>query len=100
MLRRLRRKGENVASLKDVEQVANDLEALVGELRTELKTGPDFAKLVSIADEISEHADGAAQTFNSVNDALTNRLAEVTGKKRSSSSGSSQSREKSQATSS
>jgi hypothetical protein len=89
-----------VASLKDVEQVASDLEALVGELRTELKNGPDFAKLVSIADEISEHADSAAQTFNSVNDALTSRLAEVTGNKRSSSSGGNQSREKSHASSS
>jgi hypothetical protein len=84
-----------VASLKDVEQVANDLEALVGELRTELKNGPDFSKLVAISDEISERADNAAQTFNSIDEALSSRLSEVTGRKRSSSSSSgSQSREK------
>jgi hypothetical protein len=83
-----------VASIKDVEQFANDLETLVGELRSELKKGPDFTKLVTIADEISEHADNAAQTFNSINDALTARLEEITGGKRPSGS---QSREKSQA---
>jgi hypothetical protein len=90
-----------MASLKDVEQVANDLEGLVGELRSELKNGVDFGKLVAIADEISEHADNAAQTFNNINDALTARLAEVTGGRKKSSSGnsSSQSREKSQASS-
>jgi hypothetical protein len=87
-----------VASIKDVDQFANDLEALVGELRAELKRGPDFGKLVAIADEISEHADNAAQTFNNVNDVLTARIEELTGSKRSSSSGS-QSREKAQAAS-
>jgi hypothetical protein len=90
-----------VASLKDVEQVANDLEALVGELRTELKNGPDFTKLVTISDEISERADNAAQTFNSIDEALSSRLSEVTGRKRSASSSSGgQSREKSQASTS
>ena len=83
-----------MASIKDVDRLATDLEALVGELRTELKNGPDFAKLVSIADEISEHADNAAQTFSSVDDALSARLAEITGGKRSTSG---QSREKAQA---
>lgn len=93
---RLRRKEEKVASIKDVEQVADDLEALVGELRRELKDSADFAKLVAIADEISEHADNAAQTFNNVNDTLMSRLGEITGGKRSSSSSSSSaSREKS-----
>jgi hypothetical protein len=89
-----------MASIKDVEQVADDLESLVGDLRRELKNGADFAKLVAIADEISEHADNAAQTFSSVNETLMNRLGEITGSggKRSSSSG--QSREKSQASSS
>jgi ABC-type transporter Mla subunit MlaD len=87
-----------VASIKDVDQLANDLETLVGELRAELKRGPDFAKLVAIADEISEHADNAAQTFNNVNDVLTARIEELTGSKRSSSS-SSQSREKTTAAS-
>lgn len=90
-----------MASIKDVEKVADDLEALVGELRSELKNGPDFEKLVAIADEISEHADNAAQTFNGVNETLMGRLGELTGRK-SSSSGSSggQSREKTQASAS
>ena len=86
-----------MAAIKDVEQVADDLEALVGELRSELKNGPDFEKLMSIADEISEHADNAAQTFSSVNEALASRLGEITGKKSPSSN--SGSRDKSQASS-
>jgi len=87
-----------MASLKDVEQLADDLERLVGDLRSELRNGPDFEKLVVIADEISEHADNAAQTFGSVNESLMSRLSEIAGSKRSSSGG--QAREKSQATSS
>ena len=86
-----------MTSIKDVDRLAGDLEGLVGELRSELKNGPDFAKLVAIADEISEQADNAAQTFSSVNEALTARLEEITGNKRSSGG---QSREKSQASSS
>jgi ABC-type transporter Mla subunit MlaD len=82
-----------MASIKDVGQVADDLEALVGELRQELKSGADFGKLVAIADEISEHADNAAQTFSNVNDALAARLGEITGKKSSTSSSSSGSRQ-------
>jgi ABC-type transporter Mla subunit MlaD len=82
-----------MASIKDVGQVADDLEALIGELRQELKSGADFDKLVAIADEISEHADNAAQTFSNVNDALAARLGEITGKKSSSSSSSSGSRQ-------
>ena len=92
-----------MASLKDVEQVADDLESLVDELRQELKNGPDFGKLVAISDEISERADNAAQTFNNVNDTLMARLGEITGgskKSSSSSSSGSSSREKSQASSS
>ena len=91
---------ENVASIKDVEQVADDLASLVDELRQELANGTDFGKLVAIADEISEHADNAAQTFSNVNETLMNRLNELTGKKSSSSSSGNSSREKSQATSS
>jgi len=98
--KRLRGKEEKMASIKDVERVADDLEALVGELRNEIANSADFGKLVAIADEISEHADNAAQTFNSVNDTLMGRLGETTGGKKSSSSSSSSSREKSQASSS
>ena len=89
-----------MASLKDVEQFADDLEKLVGELRSELKDGPDFEKVMQIADEISEHADGVAQTFSSVNETLMSRLQEINGKKRSSSSSGSQSREKASSSSS
>ena len=67
-----------MASLKDVEQVADDLTDLVGELKKELKTG-DFDKLVQLADQISEHADEAASTFATVNEALMNRIEQVNG---------------------
>jgi hypothetical protein len=73
-----------LASVKDVERLADDLEGLVGELRSELKDGTDFERLMQIADEISEHADNAAQTFSSVNDTLMSRLSQVGGSKRSS----------------
>jgi hypothetical protein len=86
-----------MASLKDVERLADDLEGLVGDLRTELSNGTDFERLVQIADEISEHADNAAQTFTSVNETLMARIDEVSGK-RSSSGG--QSRKRSQTSSS
>jgi hypothetical protein len=75
-----------MASLKDVEQLADDLERLVGDLRSELKDGVDFERLVQIADQISEHADNAAETFSTVNETLMSRINEITGSKRSSSS--------------
>ena len=77
-----------MASVKDVEQVADDLEKLVGELRSEIQGGSDFARLTQIADEISEHADNAAETFSSVNDTLMSRIGELTGRKASGRSGS------------
>ena len=67
-----------MASLKDVEQLTDDLEQLVQQLRQELSKGPDFQRLVEIADEISEHADGAAGAFSNINDVLTNRIKEIT----------------------
>ena len=72
-----------MASLKEVEKVADDLEQLVGELRSELTNGSDFERLTQIADEISEHADHAAQTFSSVNETLMSRIGELKGKSRS-----------------
>ena len=68
-----------MASLKEMEKVADDLENLVGELRSELKNGSDFERLTQIADAISEHADDAAQTFSSVNDTLMSRIGELKG---------------------
>ena len=66
-----------MASIKDVEKVADALEGLVGQLRSELKDGPDFQKLVEIADSISEQADQAASMFSTVNEALMGRLGEI-----------------------
>ena len=67
-----------MASLKDTEQLTQRLEDLVGELRSELGNGEvDFEKLVSLSDELSEAADGLAETFNSVNDTLMQRLEEA-----------------------
>ena len=78
-----------MASLKDVEQLVDDLEGLAKRLRSELQNGKvDFERLIEIADEISEHADAAAGTFATVNEALMDRIKEVTGRSSGSSSGS------------
>jgi ABC-type transporter Mla subunit MlaD len=64
-----------MASLKDAEQLTSQLEDLVGELRSELNNGDlDFQKVVSVADELSEKADGVAETFNNLNDTLMQGL--------------------------
>jgi hypothetical protein len=68
-----------MASLKDVEKVADNLEGLVGELKRELKKG-DFDRLIELADEIGEHADAAAGTFATVNEALMERIQQVSGR--------------------
>ena len=75
-----------MASVKEIEKVADDLEGLIEQMRSEVKNGSDFERLMQIADEISEHADNAAQTFSSVNDALMSRLTDLGGTKRSSQS--------------
>ena len=76
-----------MASLKDVERVADDLEGLVGQLRSELPNG-DFEKLTQLADQISEQADNAAETFSTVNETLMGRIKELAGKRSGGSSGS------------
>jgi gas vesicle protein len=88
-----------MASVKDVEQVADDLESLVGQLRKEIKNDASFEKLTQIADQISEHADNAAGTFSTVNEALMSRLDELkdAGKSATQSAGSGASRAKSRA---
>ena len=86
-----------MASLKDVEQVADDLSGLVDQLRKELSQGASFDKLVQVADQISEHADEAAGTFATMNEALMSRLSELknqSGSSAGSSSGGSSSRAK------
>ncbi len=88
-----------MASLKDTQQLTQGLEDLVGQLTSELQNGEvDFEKLVSISDELSERADGLAETFNTVNDALMARLQDATGSgSRQQGSGSSSSRSESKA---
>ena len=67
-----------MASLKDATQLTDGIESLVNDLRSELEDGDvDFEKLVSLSDQISERADGLAETFNSVNEALMQRIDEV-----------------------
>jgi hypothetical protein len=81
-------KEDSMASLKDVQQLTKGLEDLVGQLNSELENGQvDFGKLIAITDDLSERADGLAETFNSVNDALMERLQSA---KQGSSSGSRQ----------
>jgi hypothetical protein len=82
-----------MASLKDTEQLTSKLEDLVGELRSELSNGSvDFQKVVSLADELSEHADGVAETFSSLNDTLMQGLEKVKSGVRSRTSSSSESK--------
>jgi hypothetical protein len=79
-----------MASLKEATTLTDDLEKLVGELRDEIEGGSvDFQKIVSIADEISEHADGIAETFSNVNETLMERLGQLKNGSRSRSSSSS-----------
>jgi len=68
---------------------------LVGEMRSELTNGTDFEKLTQIADEISEKADNAAQTFSTVNETLMSRISDLTGKSGNRSRSSSGSKSKS-----
>jgi len=76
-----------MASVKDIEGVTDDLERLLEQMRTEIRNGPDFAKLIELVDEIGAHADDAAATFNTIDEALTSRLGEIkSGKSRSDSS--------------
>ena len=82
-----------MASLKEVEKVADELEELVGDLRSELQNGTDFEKLTQISDKISEKADNAAQAFSTVNETLMSRIGDLT--KKASGSGRSSNKSKS-----
>jgi len=67
-----------MATLKDTEQFTKSLEETVQQIRSELSNGNvDFEKLVSMADELSEQADGLAETFSTVNDTLMERLEQA-----------------------
>ena len=68
-----------MASLKDVQQLTQGLEDLVGQLNSELGNGEvDFSKLQGITDQISEQADGLAETFSNINETLQERIARLT----------------------
>jgi hypothetical protein len=80
-----------MASLKDAAKLTDDLSGLVDQLKSELTDGGvDFEKLVALSDQISERADGMAETFNSVNETLMQRIDQV----RSGAGGSTRSRPK------
>ena len=70
-----------MASLKEATTtITGNLDGLLSELRSEFENGElDFDKLTSLADEISEAADGLAETFNSVNETLMQRLDQIKG---------------------
>ena len=67
-----------MASLKEAGELTDRLEGLVVQLREELQNGDvDFENLVALSDQISEQADGMAETFSSVNDALMQQIQQV-----------------------
>jgi hypothetical protein len=73
-------------NLEDAQELTAPLEELTDNLKSELSNpGVDFDRLVQIADEIAEQADGLAETFGSMNETLMERIKTV-------SSGSSSSR--------
>lgn len=67
-----------MASLMDAEQLTQELERLVGEIRSELTGDVDFETLVSVCDEMSERADAMAQTFSTINTALMEEVERLT----------------------
>jgi hypothetical protein len=73
-------------NLKDAQELTAPLEELTRDLKSELNnSGVDFDRLVQIADEIAEQADGLAETFGTMNETLMERI-------KTASSGSSSSR--------
>jgi hypothetical protein len=73
------RNDTGVASLRDTEQLAQELDRLVGEIRSELTGDVDFESLVSICDEMSERADAFAQTFSTIDTVLMEQVERITG---------------------
>ncbi len=65
-------------SLKEAAQLTEQLQELTAQLHSELTEGDvDFERMIELADRISENADGLASAFNTVNDALSQRITEV-----------------------
>ena len=87
---------DGATSFDDLEQVADDLAALVEEFRSE-SAGRDFKRLSEILDTLSEYADQAADAFTAsagdgdsdqggserrVTEELMNRIGEITGRRK------------------
>lgn len=69
-----------MASLKDTVNLTSQLTELTQSLHGELTEGDvDFEKMIRIADEISEQADGLAAAFARVNEALSEPLEQTNG---------------------
>lgn len=65
-------------NLKDAQELTAPLEELLRNLKSELNnSGVDFDRLVQIADEIAEQADGLAETFGTMNETLMERIKTV-----------------------
>jgi hypothetical protein len=70
-------------NLKDAQELIAPLEELTRNLKSELSnTGVDFDRLVQIADEIAEQADGLAETFGTMNETLMERIKTVSSSSR------------------
>ncbi len=67
-----------MASLRDAAKVTEEIEGLLGRLKSELDGGnADLDRLARISDEISERADGLAETFENINEVLMSRLGQA-----------------------
>ena len=70
-------------NLKDAQELTAPLEELTRNLKSELSnSGVDFDRLVQIADEIAEQADGLAETFGTMNETLMDRIKTVSSSSR------------------
>jgi methyl-accepting chemotaxis protein len=69
--------------LQDAQELTAPLEELTRNLKSELSnSGVDFDRLVQIADEIAEQADGLAETFGTMNETLMERIKTVSSSSR------------------
>jgi len=66
-----------MATLKDAVSLTEQLNELSNQLHTELTEGDvDFEKMIQLADDISEQADGIAAAFTRMNEALTDPMGQ------------------------
>jgi hypothetical protein len=64
-----------MATLRDAEQLTQELEELAARLHSELTNGEvDFTKLMRLADRLGASADALASTFEAIDEALMQRL--------------------------